>query len=196
VLFTLGVVVGASFVGAEWNSGSMSALLTWEPRRVRVFVAKLAACVVGTMLISLVVLAVMALLLLPSAAAHGTTSGVPWWTFAGIWLRIGVVSAIGVGLGVGLAHLMRSAAGAIATWLIFQFVASPALLIWKRWLVRWLPDGIIREFVSLESAVRGSIGGAPFRFGGNVLRGGLVLAAYALAFLAAGYAAFRTRDVT
>jgi len=196
VLFTLGVVVGASFVGAEWNSGSMSTLLTWEPRRVRVFAAKLIACMITTMIVSLLVLVVMALLLLPSAAAHGTTSGVPWLSFAGVWLRIGIVSAIGVAVGVGLANVMRSAAGPIATWLIFQFVASPALLLWKRWLVRWLPDGLFRQFVSLESAIRGSIGETPFRFGGNVLRGGLVLGLYAASFLAAGFVAFRARDVT
>jgi ABC-type transport system involved in multi-copper enzyme maturation permease subunit len=196
VLFTLSVVVGASFVGAEWNSGSMSTLLTWEPRRARVLAAKLVACMITTMVVSLVLLVVLALLLLPSAAAHGTTNGVPWLSFAGVWLRIGIVSAIGVALGVGLANVMRGAAGPIATWLIFQFVASPALLLWKRWLVRWLPDGVIRQFVSLEGAIRGSIGDAPFRFGGNVLRGGLVLGVYAAAFLGAGFLAFRARDVT
>jgi len=196
VLFTLGVVVGASFVGAEWNSGSMSTLLTWEPRRVRVFAAKLIACMITTTIVSLAVLVVLALLLLPSAAAHGTTSGVPWLSFAGVWIRIGIVSAIGVALGAALANVMRSAAGPIATWLIFQFVASPALLLWKRWLVRWLPDGLIRQFVSLEGAIRASIGDTPFRFGGNVLRGGLVLGLYAAAFVAAGYVAFRARDVT
>jgi len=196
LLFTLSVVVGASFVGAEWSSGSMSTLLTWEPRRARVFVAKLVACIVTTSVVSLVVMALLVLLLLPSAAVHGTTGGVPWWTFAGVWLRIGAVSGMGVVLGAGLANVMRGATGPIATWLIFQFVASPALLIWKRWLVRWLPDGIIREFVSLESAIRGSIGDVPFRFGGDILRGGLVLALYAVVFAAAGYAAFRARDVT
>ena len=196
VLFTLGVVVGASFVGAEWNSGSMATLLTWEPRRTRVLAAKLIACVVTTMAVSLVVLVLIALFLLPSAAAHGTTRGVPWWTLAGVGLRIGTVSAIGAALGIGLANVMRSASGPIATWLIFQFVASPALLIWKQWLVRWLPDGIIRQFVSLEGAIRGSVNGVPFAFRGNVLRGGLLLAAYAAALLAAGYAAFNARDVT
>ena len=195
-LFTLGVVVGASFVGAEWNSGSMSTLLTWEPRRSRVFAAKLVAAIVTVAVASLVVLLVIALLLLPSAVAHGTTSGVPWWTLAGVWLRIAAAAGVGVALGVGLANVMRNAAGPIATWLIFQFVGSPILLLWKPWLARWLPEGLIRQFISLEGALRGSVNGVPFQFGGNVLRGGLVLAAYAAAFLAAGYGAFRARDVT
>lgn len=196
VLFTLSVVVGASFVGAEWNSGSMTTLLTWEPRRNRVLLAKLIAVVVTTFVATLVVLVILVLFLLPSAAVHGTTSGVPWWSVTGVWLRIGTVAAIGGAVGVGLANVMRSAAGPIATWLIFQFVASPALILWKGWLVRWLPDGVIRQFVSLANALRGSISGTPFQFGGNVLRGGLVLGAYTVALVAAGYAVFRTRDVT
>jgi ABC-type transport system involved in multi-copper enzyme maturation permease subunit len=196
VLFTLGVVVGASFVGAEWNSGSMGTLLTWEPRRSRVLLAQLAACIVTVMAVALAVLVLIALLLLPSAAAHGTVHGVPWWTLTGVWVRIGITAAIGAALGVGIASFMRSAAGAIATWLIFQFVASPALIVWKRWLVRWLPDGIVREFVSLEGVIRATVNGVPFTVGGNVLRGGLVLALYAGTMLVAGYSAFRGRDVT
>ncbi|GAC1366069.1 MAG: hypothetical protein NVSMB32_10110 [Actinomycetota bacterium] len=42
----LGLLVGASFVGAEWGAGTMASLLTWEPRRWRVLVAKLMAAVV------------------------------------------------------------------------------------------------------------------------------------------------------
>ena len=30
---------GASVAGAEWRAGSMTTLLTWEPRRVRVIIA-------------------------------------------------------------------------------------------------------------------------------------------------------------
>ena len=197
LLFTLSVVVGASFVGAEWSSGSMSTLLTWEPRRARVLVAKFVACVVTTVLVTLALLVILALLLLPSAAAHGTTAGVDWWRAAGIWLRVGAVVGIGGALGVGLATVMRTAAGPVATWLIFQFVASPILILWKRWLIRWLPDGIIRQFLGLETVSRGRLsGGTPFVLGANYLRGGLLLSAYAVAFAAAGYASFRARDVT
>ena len=31
---------GASVAGAEWRAGSMTTLLTWEPRRVRVIVGR------------------------------------------------------------------------------------------------------------------------------------------------------------
>ena len=36
-------LVGATAAGAEWSAGTMQSLLYWEPRRVRVMVAKVAA---------------------------------------------------------------------------------------------------------------------------------------------------------
>jgi ABC-2 type transport system permease protein len=195
LLFTLSVVIGASFVGADWATGSLSTLLTWEPRRVRVFVAKLIAAVVTTAIVTLVLLVLEMLLLAPAAAAHGTMGFIPWWTAVGVWLRIGALAAIGAALGLGLASVMRSAAGPVATWLIFQFVATPALVLWKRWLVRWLPEGLIRDFTGIERIFRAPVSGA-FTLGGNVVRGGLILSAYALAMLVAGYWSFAARDVT
>ena len=36
----LGVVLGASLMGADWGAGTMTTLLTWEPRRIRVFLTR------------------------------------------------------------------------------------------------------------------------------------------------------------
>jgi hypothetical protein len=47
IFMLLGLVIGASFIGAEWQSGTFASLLTWEPRRQRVLVAKLLASVIG-----------------------------------------------------------------------------------------------------------------------------------------------------
>ena len=49
----LGWLLGASLAGAEWHAGTMATLLTWEPRRVRVLVAKLVAA--GTLVFALTV---------------------------------------------------------------------------------------------------------------------------------------------
>ena len=40
ILIVLGLVIGASSVGADWQAGTMAALLTWEPRRVRIFLVE------------------------------------------------------------------------------------------------------------------------------------------------------------
>jgi ABC-2 type transport system permease protein len=44
--------VGATAVGAEWRHGTLGALLLWEPRRMRVFAAKLGAMLGLTALVS------------------------------------------------------------------------------------------------------------------------------------------------
>jgi len=43
VLALFAFLVGATAVGAEWHHGTLGALLLWEPRRIRVYMAKLLA---------------------------------------------------------------------------------------------------------------------------------------------------------
>jgi hypothetical protein len=47
ILALVGFVVGASFVGAEWNTGGMMNLLLWRPKRLTVLLTKLAALLTG-----------------------------------------------------------------------------------------------------------------------------------------------------
>ena len=197
-LFSLSVVVGASFVGAEWACGAMTTLLTWEPRRGRVLMSKLIAAAVSVAIATLIVEVVVALVLLPSAAAHGTTAGMTaswWWSLSGLWLRTGALSAMGAGLGVGLAGLMRNAGGPIATWLIFEFLVAQLLVLWRPGLFRWMPGANVQGFLSDEDFFGGTVNGESL-FGFTALRAGLILAAYAAALVVASYASFRARDVT
>jgi ABC-2 type transport system permease protein len=48
VLLGLALLIGATFAGADWSSGSMSNQLLFEPRRARVWLAKAAAVLIGT----------------------------------------------------------------------------------------------------------------------------------------------------
>ncbi|MGH9025991.1 MAG: hypothetical protein ACRDWD_07730, partial [Acidimicrobiia bacterium] len=80
-------VLGASFVGAEWRAGTMTTLLTWEPRRLRVFAAKaLVAAGLGAAVV-VVLDVVLGAALWPSVLFHGTTDGVD----ADFWRGIGRV---------------------------------------------------------------------------------------------------------
>lgn len=197
-LFSLSVVVGASFVGAEWGSGAMTTLLTWEPRRGRVLASKLAAAVGVVGVATLLLLLLIALVLLPSGVVHGSMAGMTadwWWSTSGLWLRAGALSALGAGLGVGLAGLMRNSAGPVASWLVFEFVVSQLIVIWRPGLFRWLPGANVQQFLGGDEVFGATVNGqAIFAF--SAVRAGVVLAAYAAAVLAASYASFRSRDVT
>src|SRR3954470_6860188 len=57
------VLVGATFAGADWSSGSMSNQMLFVPRRARVWVTKAIAVVIGATALSAVVTAAFWLLL-------------------------------------------------------------------------------------------------------------------------------------
>jgi ABC-type transport system involved in multi-copper enzyme maturation permease subunit len=69
LLAALAMLVGTTFAGHDWNSGSMSNQLLFEPRRRRVWLAKAAAVFVTSLVVSALVLAL-------------------WW--AAVWLLAGV----------------------------------------------------------------------------------------------------------
>ena len=69
------VVGGASMVGAEWRAGTFVTLLTWEPNRRRVAVAKLLACGLVATAIAVVLLALFTAAFLPATLGPGTTEG-------------------------------------------------------------------------------------------------------------------------
>jgi ABC-2 type transport system permease protein len=49
MLALFGFAVGASFIGAEWNSGGVTNLLLWRPTRIPVWLGKLAGLLAGTL---------------------------------------------------------------------------------------------------------------------------------------------------
>lgn len=197
IIFTTAVVVGASAVGADWGAGLMTTLLTWEPRRGRLMAAKGLAVVGGVVLATIAIFVLVALVLLPTGATRGTMDGLTatWWrSIFGLAARGLAVAALGTALGIGLANVMRTSAGPIASWLIFQFVVAPVVAVfWRPSLYRWFPDGNVQ--LLLGGFEDSAINGVALIPSSSSVRGGLVLAAYAGLMLIGGFVAFRTRDV-
>jgi hypothetical protein len=111
VLFILmGLIADASFIGAEYKAGTIGTLLTWEPRRLRVLAAKLAAAAITA---ALVYLAFQVVLL----------NLKPAWR---PWSLIQNLSALINGAGVILNHQVRSPGA--ATVIIGGYVAAAVLV--------------------------------------------------------------------
>ncbi|MEU8260869.1 ABC transporter permease subunit [Micromonospora sp. NPDC048999] len=116
ILALVGFVVGASFVGAEWNTGGMMNLLLWRPKRLTVLLTKLAALLTGAFAVALPT----ALLWLGGFWLAGTyrgntekmTSGV-WQSFALTGLRGIVLVLVMATAGFALASLGRHTAMAL-----------------------------------------------------------------------------------
>src|SRR3954469_18149442 len=91
------VLVGATFAGAVWSSGSMSNQMLFVPRRARVWVTKAIAVVIGATALSAVVTAAFWLLLYAVSASRGLH------TSAATWRAIAETSGRGVALSAAVA---------------------------------------------------------------------------------------------
>ena len=116
--------LGASFVGAEFNVGSLTTQLLFEPRRWRVHLAKSVAVALGTAALAFAVLLIVALAMYIGSELNGVVHGLDGAFLAHRTAQALRVAAV-VGVGAMLAYSVtliarRSSAGIIA--FILQFV--------------------------------------------------------------------------
>ncbi len=198
-------LVGASFVGAEWGSGSLATFLTWEPRRAHVHIAKVLAIALCCAVVVTLLLGMLIAVHLPVASIRGTMRGTTaevWRTLATTGGRGAALAAMFSAAGAGLAMVMRNTAGAIVVGGVYAAVVDPLLHFWSEGRLRvWTLFRNVPQFVGY--AVQRSFGSDVFGGGGDaepavlsVWRPSLLLAAYVAAVIVLGYVAFRARDVT
>lgn len=119
-----GLIGGASVAGAEWRAGTVTTLLTWEPRRVRLHLSRTAACGVLAAVIAFALQIVFLASFLPATLANGSAAGLNahwWFALVAAMLRVSLFTAVGALLGVALATLGRNTAFALVT--VFAWVA-------------------------------------------------------------------------
>ncbi len=184
-------VIGASSIGAEWQARSITTLLTWEPRRGRVLVAKVVAAIVVAGVFSLVSWVLLSAALVPVALVHGTTAGTGggWLrSVVAVGLRGELMIAIATGVGFAVASIGRNTAAALgvgfAYFLVVENVVGSFLAGFRRWLI--LGNSIV--------LISGKDSGGEVA-GRSVLVAGLYLSAVAVALLVVATVAFQRRDV-
>lgn len=135
------VVGGASMVGAEWRAGTLVTLLTWQPNRARVAVAKLTACglVAGGVAVALQV--VFGAAFLPAALGPGTTEGVDldWFgSLAGAVARVAIATGLAAVLMASIAMIGRNTAAALGIAFGYLLLVENLVRAWKPWAGRFL----------------------------------------------------------
>lgn len=207
VVAGLMLLLGATFVGADWASGSMSNQLLFEPRRLRVYAAKAGAVVVAGLVLGLVVATAWWLGLAGVARARdlaiadGTTAEVGWQVLRGALLA----AAAGLA-GLATTMLFRSTVATLG--ILFAVVIAGSFLVAvlpfespERWLphlnvLAWIGDGAVYYTETSQTCVDDGTG--------MVCTGERTLtapaaAAYLLSGLvvvgAASLATFRRRDI-
>jgi ABC-type transport system involved in multi-copper enzyme maturation permease subunit len=135
IMAFVGLIIGASYVGVEWSSGSMMNLLTWQPARVKVLSTKLGMLVLVVAGWSALVFAAWVGLQWLMGMYRGTTTGMTsgtWQSFGLVGLRGLVLVGAGSLFGFVLASLGRRTAVAmgvlIALIVVTQFGLTLVLL--------------------------------------------------------------------
>ncbi len=192
VLLSVGWMLGASAIGAEWHSGHVTTILTWEPRRGRVMAAKILASLASVFVLSFVVQGVLGVALAFDAAGSGSTAGADasWLAeSATVALRVALLSTIFAGFGFALAGAGRNTAVALGVGFGYLVVVENLVRGLRPEWTPWLLTDNAGMFII------GSQLDFPL-LGRTTVEAGLYLASVALLLLLAAAGLFRVRDVT
>jgi ABC-2 type transport system permease protein len=212
ILALMAFVIGASFVGAEWNSGGMMNLLLWRPQRLKVLSTKLGALLVGltvlTVIYSAIWTGIFALIGNLRGSMDGMTSGA-WQSTALTEVRGLVLVLVAGAIGFGLASIGRHTAVAmgvaIGVIIIFQFGLGTVLALAKVkfveaylvpiWAQAWMAKSV--EVFDYESCNFSGGGGCePDSLTITWPMAGGVLAAVLVLVVGVAMWTMRSRDIT
>ncbi|HUS42320.1 MAG TPA: hypothetical protein VMY16_06610 [Ilumatobacteraceae bacterium] len=140
-LFLGGFFGGATVAGAEWRAGTMTTVLTWEPRRLRLHSARVGSAAVLAFAISFGLQIVFLVSFLPSVILNGSSDGMDGWflfDLAVVMVRTSAITAAAAVLAVSLATAARNTAFAIITLFTWLVVVEGLIRSLKPSLSGWL----------------------------------------------------------
>jgi ABC-2 type transport system permease protein len=191
LIVILAMGLGATFMGAEWGAGTMTTILTWEPRRLRVFSAKVLGGIAFVFVAVMVGQWLLVGLLAPVAVLRGSTEGVDaGWLVETLEVaaRSALVASIAAVIGMAIASAARNTGAALIVAFVYFAVIENLMRgfrpNWARWLVG---DSMALFVIGSEEA-----GNAPI----SELRALVTIIVYAALFFLASATLFRSRDVT
>jgi ABC-type transport system involved in multi-copper enzyme maturation permease subunit len=189
--YLLAVVIGASAVGAEYRAGTVTTILTWEPRRVRLLVARLAAAAVVAMAFFLLVqLAFIGAWALGVAINGRSGTGGDFWRDVALLLaRATVIAGALAVISGAIATIGKNTAAAMGIWFGYLIAIEAILRSQVEGLIPWFLTPNVGALYGWESVTQN----------GHTVTGGegaLRLALYVVLFGVAAVTIFQRRDVT
>jgi ABC-2 type transport system permease protein len=187
----IALVLGILAVTTEIRHGTITPTLIAQPHRMRVMIAKLVSHLLAGLVLAAIAVGVCTAIVLLGLQARdietGLSSGEVTRIVVGQVLAGGLWAALGVGLGALIGHQVGAIVGALAwTFLVENLLG--VIPTFGDWVQKYGINGASNALGSLESEFTGDVLGQ--------VPGGLLLTAYALAFVIAGTIMLLRRDVT
>jgi ABC-2 type transport system permease protein len=192
----LALVVGASVVAVSWQTGTISTIFTWEPRRLRWFAARILVIAAGVFVMTVLIVAFLSAGLAIAAMLRGSTVGIngEWRSdVLTTWLRISVTASAAALIGGAVAAVGRHTSAALGVVFVWTAVLEGLIRgfrpLWSPWL---LGDNLV-SFLSWE---RMQVQVSRFEFYTVTPgRASFVILGYVALTLALGFTFIRIRDV-
>jgi hypothetical protein len=148
----LAFVLGATWIGAEWSTRSIVALLFWAPRRMRVMGTKLGVLVAGATVFG--VAAQVGWLIMAGLldAAVGTDKALPddfWSTLLQTQARGVLLVVLAAVLGFGLTSIVRNTGASLGIAFVYvvviQMILGNAKPSWSPWMLGTNAAGLVTD---------------------------------------------------
>ncbi len=194
--------MGASFFGADQKNGVIELLLTWQPKRLRLLLARALGGFVVTALMAVLLSVAFIAAQYILAGLVGTTEGMTsqmWGWLGAAVLRSGVAAGVFFLIGLGITVVVNNSIAAIVGFVIYVFVVENLLSAFVELVGPWLPMVNTTAFSFGSNVAPATVfsdfseGFPPVHHGPMVA--GLIMAAYAVVFLVVGFVVFKRRDV-
>ena len=184
-----GWLIGTSLVGAEWQAGTMTTLLTWEPRRSRVLVAKTIAAAIGVFAMIFVLDLLFTGLMALVAATRGSTEGTDTSlvrSLVGFDVRVATLAALGAILGLSLAMVTRNTGATLGIAFVYLVIVEG---IFRQFLPGW------RAWLLGDNSTIFLLAQTDAEIGRSLWSAALVVVVWCIAWLSVATATFLVRDV-
>ena len=189
-------LMGATYAGADWAAGTVQSLLTWEPRRFRVVVAKAVALAVTITALGVLLLGAVTGIAALASSRGGTFDGAPddlWRTVALADLRALALGILMAWLAFAIASLTRNTGVALGVGFVYFAILEQLLRVVAQWLNPYLIGNAIAIWIGGRMRID-SGGSSTFEF--TRPAAAAVLVAYSVGLLAFMTALFARRDVS
>jgi hypothetical protein len=182
---------GATVAGGEWRAGTVTTVLTWEPRRLRIHAARSSSAAILAFVISFGLQMLFLGSFLPAVFLNGTTDGADasfWTALMVVMIRTSVLSAGAAVLAIALATVGRNTAFALIVMFTWMIVVEGLIRGLKPSLSKWLWSeniGTVMTWAQLDTL--------------DVSRGPVMASAtlivYCVTILGGAAASFHRRDI-